>query len=85
MADAISGVIDLCGRADSAAVADKVVALFALANAVDVSFIGVAGRGAEAKVEDVTLVADTRLGRRGIGGVYGASTAGSISHGVVLG
>jgi hypothetical protein len=85
VADAIGGIVNLCGRADSAAVADKVVALFALANAVDVSFIGVAGRGAEAKVEDVTLVADTRLGCRGICRVNWASTAGSISHSVVLG
>lgn len=46
MADAVGSVVDLGGRANSAGISDKIVALFALAAAVAPFFVGVAGRGA---------------------------------------
>jgi hypothetical protein len=67
VADTIGDIINLSGRADTATVADEVVTLFALAGAINVGFIGVAGRGAETKVQNVSLVADASLGNGRVG------------------
>lgn len=74
-ADAISSIISLSGRANSAAVSNQVVSLLALASSVDKLLIGVAGRGAEAKVEEITLIADTLLGNCTVSGMKRAGGA----------
>lgn len=83
-ADPVGGVVGLGGRANSAAVADEVVAGLADAVAVDVLLVGVAAGDAEAEVEDVSLVADAGLGGWVVGRVKWAGSAGAIGHLVVL-
>jgi hypothetical protein len=83
-ADTVGGVVGEEGRADSARVADQVVSLLALASAVDIVFVGVAGSGAETEVGDETLVADAAKSHRVVVGVQRACGAGSVSQLVVL-
>jgi hypothetical protein len=61
-ADTVSGVVGLGGRANTAAVTDKVVSGLALAHSVDPLFVGIAGRDAKAEVQQVSLIADALLG-----------------------
>jgi hypothetical protein len=84
-ADTVGGIVGLRGRADSAAVSNQVVALPALALAVNPLFVGIAGRDAESETEQVSIVADALLGDGGVSGVEGTGGAGSIGHLVELG
>jgi hypothetical protein len=61
-ADAVGGVVGLGGRADTTAVADKVVSGLALANSIDPLLVRIAGSDAKAEVQEVPLIADTLLG-----------------------
>jgi hypothetical protein len=76
--NSVGFVVDLGGRADSAGISNEIVASFALTGAVDPFFVGVAGRGAESKVEEISDVADAGLGDGVVVGVDGAGAAGSI-------
>ena len=71
-ADAVDGIIGLKRGADTTAVTNKVVSGLALAVAVEELLVGVAGRGAEAEVEEVALIADTLLGDCAVSRVEGA-------------
>ena len=79
-ADSVGGVVGEEGWAHSAGVSDQVVSLLADAHSVDEVFIGVAGRGAESEVLDVSLVAHAFLGDEVVGGVEGAGGAGSVGQ-----
>lgn len=83
-ADAVGGVVGEEGRADAAGVADQVVALLALAGAVDEHLVGVAGAGAETQVGDEALVADAAQSHGVVVGVERAGAAGPVSQLVEL-
>ena len=74
-ADAVSGIIGLGGRADTAAVSDEIVSGSADALAVDPLFVGIASGDASPEVGDVAVVADAGLGGGVEGGVDGADGA----------
>lgn len=84
-ADAVSGVIGLGRGAQTAGVANKIIALLADALAVLVNFVSVAGGGAKTEVFDVATVAGAGLGDGVVGGMDGAGVACSITHLEVLG
>lgn len=82
--DAVDGVIGLGRGAETAGVADKVVAFLADALAILVDFVSVAGGSAKTEVFDVASVAGTGLGDGVEGGMDGTGVAGSIAHLEVL-
>lgn len=77
--DPVGGIVGEEGRTDSAGVSDEIVSLLADTVAVDEFFIRIAGRSAEAKIEDVSLVADAFLSDGVESRVEGAGSACSIS------
>ena len=83
-ADTVGGVIDLSGRAKTARVSNKVVSLLADALSVLIDFVGVACRGAEAKVFDVSLITGAGFGDGVVGGVKRAGVTDAIAHFEVL-
>ena len=74
-ADAVSGIIGLGGRADTATVSDEIVSGSADALAVDPLFVGIASGDASSEVGDVAVVAEAGLGGGVEGGVDGADVA----------
>lgn len=78
--DPVCGIIGEEGRTHSAGVSDEIVSLLADTVAVYELFIRIAGRSAEAKIEDVSLVADAFLSHGVEGRVKGAGSACSISE-----
>jgi hypothetical protein len=49
-ANAVSSIVGLSGRADTAAVADQVVSWLAFASTINPLFVGIAGSDAKSKV-----------------------------------
>ena len=82
--DSVGGIIDFSRGAQAARVANQVVSFTADAFTINVLFVGVAGRNAQAEVLDVSNLAGAALGFFIIGGVHNASVAGTISHLMVL-
>lgn len=84
-ADSVGGVIAQSRRADAARVSDEVVSILANTFSINVFFIRVASRSAEAEVLNKAFIADALFGSRAVSRLERAESAGSIGKLEVLG
>lgn len=80
VANSVSGVVNLSGRTEAAAVANEVVSLLANALATNELFVRVACRHAKTEVLDVSFIAGAGFGDGVVAGVENAGLAGAVGH-----